>query len=64
LLQEKLDATVLWRELAERGLEIARTAKERKPARLEAMRSFYAFIETEQRALMRRWHELKERSRR
>jgi DNA-binding transcriptional regulator GbsR (MarR family) len=64
LMQQKLDATIQWRELAERGLSVARREETHVPPRLEEMRAFHAFIESEQRALMRRWRDRTRRRRR
>lgn len=59
LMQQKLDATIVWRDLAARGLRLAQRAKKPQPRRLEEMRLFYDFMEQEQVALMQRWREFR-----
>jgi DNA-binding MarR family transcriptional regulator len=55
LMRDKLEAAGKWRRLADAGIELARTNPSIRTDRLQALRQFYAFIEREQVAMMKRW---------
>jgi DNA-binding transcriptional regulator GbsR (MarR family) len=57
LMQEKLAATIKWRELADEGIELATDNTAAAPVALLELSEFYHFIEREQRAMMKRWRE-------
>jgi len=61
LLQEKLGATLQWLGLADQGLGLLEAAPPERARRLQDLREFYAFIEKEQRGILKRWKERRAR---
>jgi len=55
LMLEKLESTVRWRRLADRGVELATRSPSIRVDRLKVLRRFYAFMEKEQAAVIARW---------
>jgi DNA-binding transcriptional regulator GbsR (MarR family) len=57
MMEDKLQSVSTWRELAERGLALLPAGEAGRADRLAAVRDFYAFLEREFPALLRRWRE-------
>jgi DNA-binding MarR family transcriptional regulator len=55
MMEDKLKSVSTWRELADRGLDLLSRSGAERTRRLRAVHDFYAFLENEFPALIRRW---------
>jgi DNA-binding transcriptional regulator GbsR (MarR family) len=55
MMEDKLRYVAAWKGLADRGLALLKKAPRERGRRLQAVHDFYAFLEREFPALIRRW---------
>ena len=62
MMEDKLRSVSTWKDLADRGVALLEKAGRERTRRLRAVRDFYAFLEREFPALIRRWRKEHEKS--
>ena len=61
MMEDKLRYVTAWKELASRGLALLKRSPRERGRRLQGVHDFYAFLEREFPALIRRWRKENEK---